>query len=144
VLISHGGPGGIKLFAFPEGKKLDRRMYQGGGLGVLLKVHVSVGICPMLKGQCLHALYVDSVHVSDRHQNKYTSKYIYDMYTIIPIPGASTSKYGGGGGARQGYLSYPATITLSITKFRAYRLVLTLFSFMMNFDTHSTDWSWTP
>jgi hypothetical protein len=25
----------------------------------------------ILKGQCLHALYVSSVYVSDRHQNKY-------------------------------------------------------------------------
>jgi hypothetical protein len=40
-------------------------------LEVPLKVHVSVGICPVLKGQCLHALYVSSVHVSDQHQNKY-------------------------------------------------------------------------
>jgi hypothetical protein len=38
------------------------------------KVHVRVDFCPMLKMQCSHAWYVSSVHVSDKHQNKY--KYI--------------------------------------------------------------------
>ena len=85
MLISHGCPGAIKLFAVPEGKKLDRRMYQGGGLGVLLKVHVSVGICPMLKGQCLHALYVSSVHVSDQHQNKYKYSLFFCMKVLVLV-----------------------------------------------------------
>jgi hypothetical protein len=47
---------------------------------VPLKVHVRVGICPMLKGQYLYALYVNSVHVSDQHQNKY--KYV-DLDLIL-------------------------------------------------------------
>jgi hypothetical protein len=46
-------------------------LYLSGVLEVPLKVHVRAGICPMLKGRCLHALYVSSVHVSDQHQNKY-------------------------------------------------------------------------
>ena len=32
----------------------------------------------MLKGQCLHALYVSNVHVSDQHQNKYK----YSRFTL--------------------------------------------------------------
>jgi hypothetical protein len=48
--------------------------YLSGVPDVPLKVHVRVDICPMLKGQYLHALYVSSVHVSNRHQNKYKYK----------------------------------------------------------------------
>ena len=36
-----------------------------------MKVRVRVDICSVLKGQCLHALYFSSVHVSDQHQNKH-------------------------------------------------------------------------
>jgi hypothetical protein len=43
----------------------------------------------MLKGQCLHALYVSSVHVSDQHQNKY--KYIH--YSTLNSTGTKDMLY---------------------------------------------------
>jgi hypothetical protein len=42
-------------------------LYLSGLLEVPLKVHVRVGICPMLKGQCLHALYVREVR-NENHE----------------------------------------------------------------------------
>ena len=39
--------------------------------------HVHADMCPMLKGQCLYAWCVSSVHVSDEHQNKYKYPRMY-------------------------------------------------------------------
>jgi hypothetical protein len=43
---------------------------------------VLVGICPMLKGQCLQALDVSSVYVSDQQQNKYKYHGLFDIWHV--------------------------------------------------------------
>jgi hypothetical protein len=58
---------------------------------------VSVDNCPMLKGQCLHALYVSSVHVSDQHQNKYKYSdqcvHMYTCRTNVPVLNRTYTKF---------------------------------------------------
>ena len=64
----------------PEAMFMQFQPADAGGGGLWC-----AGVCPMLKGQWLHASYVSSVHVSDRHQNKY--KYVLTTIIKVTAPG---------------------------------------------------------